>query len=198
VVHKKSRGVSANFIGAFLVAIMLFVGWYGKDRLFIAQNKSDQVTTQDITPQVIPISSSTVQMIPSTNESAAFIQEAEDSVTTGHEQEQNSFIPTNKPVEQKPVIVASIPDNANKISEDAKAEKQPLKEIEDPVKVQPEKKETAVVSSKTDSSKSKDETKAIEETETSIEKKKTLGQAIKGIFKKKKKDKDTEEDENDN
>lgn len=195
VVHKKSKGISANFVGASLVALMLVAGWYGKDKFFIAQN-SDILNTQAVTPQVIPISS-TIQMPPSQNESAAFSDE-ENLETVELVEEEKTSIPVNRSLEAKPVAVASMTDKGNKIDESIKTDKPPVKEIEDQI-VQPETKETPVISSKTDSSKSiniksKEETKVEEETEESIEKKKTLGQAIKGIFKKKKKDKDTEEE----
>jgi hypothetical protein len=196
VVHKKTRGVSANFVGAVLVALMLVAGWYGKDKLFIAQNNSD-ISTQAVAPQVIPISSA-VQMQPSQNESAAFLsEETEDSIMAEEPQAiQNTYVPPASPVE-KPVIAATVTEvNNKKIEEETKPEKQ-LVAASEVQKSEVEKKETAVVSSKPDSlkrdsSKNKVETKPVEEIEETVEKKKTLGKAIKGIFKKKKKDTEDE------
>jgi hypothetical protein len=198
VVHKKTRGVSANFVGAVLVALMLVAGWYGKDKLFIAENNSG-ISTKAVAPQIIPISSA-VQMQPSQNESAAFIsEEAEDSIVTEEPQDiQKSYVPPAKPVE-KPVVAATETDVNNIKIEDLTKTEKPLVVANEDKKSEVEKKETATVSSKPDSlkrdsSKNKVETKSIEETEVSTEKKKTLGKAIKGIFKKKKKDTDTEDE----
>jgi hypothetical protein len=204
VVHKRRRRVSPNLIGASLVALMLVAGWYGKDKLFIAQNNSDILSTQDIAPQVIPISSS-VQLQPSENASAAFIsEEVEDTIVTEESENiQKPYSSPAKPIEQ-PIVVASTSDVNQKSADDIKTEKQQVKETEDHA-LQAVKKETATVTSKpdsskakTDSSKAKVETKTIEETEESTDKKKTLGQAIKGIFKKKKKDKDTDDETEEN
>ncbi|MDQ3550340.1 MAG: hypothetical protein M3413_02340 [Bacteroidota bacterium] len=200
VVHKRSKGLSPNFIGAALVALMLLAGWYGKEKLFIAQNGSDIVTTQAATPMVIPISSA-VTMQSSQNESAAFIdEEINDSLMVEEPLETYNIVtPAPKPKEQ-PAVASTVDFKDQSIESKVKIEKQPVKEIEIPVK------ETVTVQTKPDSIKAKPDSsttktksKPKEELEEAEDKKKTLGQAIKSIFKKKNKNTDKEEeDENDN
>ncbi|MGI8597842.1 MAG: hypothetical protein ACR2KB_01175 [Chitinophagaceae bacterium] len=194
VVHKRSKGLSPNFIGAALVALMLLAGWYGKDKLFIAQNGSDIVTTQAATPVVIPISSA-VTMQPSQNESAAFIdEEIKDSLMVEEPMKTNNIAtPAPKPKEQ-PAVASTVNFNDQTIESKGKIEKQPVKEAI--------KKETVTVQTKPDSIKAKPdssttktESKPKEELEEAEDKKKTLGQAIKSIFKKKNKNTDKEEED---
>lgn len=189
VYHKKLRSKpsysASQLVAAGLITAILAAGWYGRDSLFQHKTQTVSATVSPFVPAQTPRSAPA--------KAAAATPEQTTMAVVPLTPQQNTTVPARK---VKTVTQSSSAPGGPQLAMAAPVNTEP--EATTPNKEEEKKTEVAVkepASPAPAEAETKKEPAADPEkkTEAKEEKRKTLGQAIKGIFKKKKKDKDEEE-----
>lgn len=187
VYHKKIRSgpsySASQLVAAGLITAILAAGWYGRDSLFQHKPQTVSATVSPFvavpTPHSVPAQTAAITLEPTT---MAAVPLAPQQNTTVPGRKLKS-VTQSSPTPTGPQLAMAVPVDAEPevTSPKKEEERKPDVTVKEsaPVSVAEVKKEPAAEPEK--------------KTEAKEEKKKTLGQAIKGIFKKKKKDRDEEE-----
>lgn len=188
VYHKKPRSgpsySASQLIAAGLITAILAAGWYGRDSLFQHKTQTVSATVSPFVPVQNPGSAPAKAAVATPEQTAMAVVPLTPQQNTTVTARKMKAVNQSSSTPEDPQLAMAAPVNTEPevTTPQKEEEKKPeiIKETTSsaPAEAEPKKEPAAEPENKT---------------EAKEEKKKTLGQAIKGIFKKKKKDKEEEE-----